>query len=93
MRTSLRLEGLWSIINDGYTKPSVIATLTLSLSETKELENSRISNAKALTRIKAAVDPSIFHRIITDNTTKEAWNTLEIEFQGDVLQTSSNLGV
>ena len=50
----------------------------------KELKKNKQKNSKALFTLQQAVTDPIFPRIMGAKTTKEAWNTLQEEFQRSV---------
>ncbi|TXG54509.1 hypothetical protein EZV62_019765 [Acer yangbiense] len=81
MKTLLLSEGLWNIVNDGFTEPAEESRL--SGPEKAKLEADRMTDAKALSKIQNGVTATIFPRIMRATTAKQAWEILEREFQGD----------
>ncbi|RZC09022.1 Retrovirus-related Pol polyprotein from transposon RE1 [Glycine soja] len=59
-------------------------TSALNASQEKELKKNKQKNSKALFTLQQAVTDPIFPRIMGAKTAKEAWNTLQEEFQGSV---------
>ncbi|WOH12088.1 hypothetical protein DCAR_0831587 [Daucus carota subsp. sativus] len=89
IRTVLRAEGLWNIVEKGFAEPEDEADL--SEAELKKLESSRCQDARALSKLQMGVTKPIFTRISTASTAKEAWEILEGEFHGDEKVRSINL--
>ena len=89
IRTVLRAEGLWNIVEKGFAEPEDEADL--SEEELKKLESSRRQDARALSKLQMGVTKPIFTRISTASTAKEAWEILEGEFHGDEKVRSINL--
>lgn len=81
MMTLLRSEGLWSIVEKGFEQFEDESQLTKVQKD--KYEEDVIKDVKALSKIQNGVDVDIFPRITRANTTKEAWEILEKEFQGD----------
>ncbi|XP_038983671.1 uncharacterized protein LOC120111184 [Phoenix dactylifera] len=81
MRTLLLSEGLWNIVEKGFEDPDDESGL--SDAQRKRLDANRMTDARALSKIQNGVSPTIFPRIIRANTAKQAWETLQREFQGD----------
>ena len=77
----LKSYGLWSYAEKGYRECEDESSL--SDAQKKRLEEERMKDAKALYFIQNAVKDTIFPRIIRANTSKEAWEILQQEFQGD----------
>src|ERR1044072_4104398 len=71
---------LWDIVEEGFTVPA--DTSTLNATQEKELKKNKQKNSKALYTLQQAVTDAIFPRIMGAKTAKEAWNTLQEEFQG-----------
>ena len=66
MRTHLLSERLWSIITKEFNKSE--NEDELSVGEEEKLEENRMKDAKALSRIQNGVSPTIFPRIIWAQT-------------------------
>ncbi|TXG67555.1 hypothetical protein EZV62_008830 [Acer yangbiense] len=81
MKTLLLSEGLWNIVNNGFTEPAEDSRL--SRPEKAKLEADQMTDAKALSKIQNGVSATIFPRIMRATTSKQAWEILEREFQGD----------
>ncbi|KAA8523955.1 hypothetical protein F0562_010614 [Nyssa sinensis] len=71
--TLFKSQDLWDLVEQGYADPN---------EETRLKENKK-KDSKALLIIQQAVHDSIFSRIETATTSKQAWSTLQKEFQGD----------
>ena len=82
METYFSSQDLWDIIEEGFTIPA--DTSALNASQEKELKKNKQKNSKALFTLQQAVTDPIFPRIMGAKTAKEAWNTLQEEFQGSV---------
>jgi len=73
MKTILKSQDLWDLVERGYTDPD----------EENRLRDNKKKDAKALVFIQLAVHDSVFSRIATATTSKQAWSILQKEFQGD----------
>ncbi|CAL5412844.1 unnamed protein product [Camellia sinensis] len=73
MMTLFKSQDLWDLVEQGYADPD---------EETRLKENKK-KDSKALVIIQQAVHDSIFSRIAAATTSKQAWSTLQKEFQGD----------
>ncbi|KAA8524804.1 hypothetical protein F0562_011227 [Nyssa sinensis] len=73
MMTLFKSQELWDLVEQGYADPD---------EETRLKENKK-KDSKALVIIQQAVHDSIFSRIAAATTSKQAWSTLQKEFQGD----------
>ncbi|KHN23990.1 hypothetical protein glysoja_047761, partial [Glycine soja] len=82
METYFSSQDLWDIVEEGFTIPA--DTSALNASQEKELKKNKQKNSKALFTLQQAVTDPIFPRIMGAKTAKEAWNTLQEEFQGSV---------
>ncbi|TXG67654.1 hypothetical protein EZV62_008929 [Acer yangbiense] len=79
MKHLLLSEGLWNIVNDGFTEPAEESRL--SGPEKANLGADRMTDAKALSKIQNGVTATIFPRIMRATIAKQAWEILEREFQ------------
>lgn len=70
MKTLFRFNGLWEVVEKGFSE------------EETNIEENKQKDAHALLLIQQGVQRSLFSRIAVANTTKEAWDTLKIQFQG-----------
>ncbi|XP_023741703.1 uncharacterized protein LOC111889782 [Lactuca sativa] len=73
MKTLFKSQDLWDLVQNGYAKAST--------DETRQKENQK-KDAKALFFIQQVVDETIFPRIATAITSRDAWNILKTEYQG-----------
>ncbi|BAT83763.1 hypothetical protein VIGAN_04098100, partial [Vigna angularis var. angularis] len=80
MKTFFRSQDLWDIIEEGFTIPEDTSTLTTA--QKKELKENKQKDSRALFVLQQAVDDTIFPRIIGATSAKQAWNTIQEEFQG-----------
>ena len=80
MKTYFRFQDLWDIVERGFTIPS--DTTVLTDAQTKEKNENEQKDVKALFVLQQAMTIAIFPRIKGATTTKEAWATLQEEFQG-----------
>ncbi|XP_028072416.1 uncharacterized protein LOC114274646 [Camellia sinensis] len=69
--TLFKSQDLWDLVEQGYADPD---------EETRLKENKK-KDSKALVIIQQAVHDSIFSRIAAATTSKQAWSTLQKEFQ------------
>lgn len=81
MRTLLRSEGLWSIVETGLEE--LAADAEVPAAQREKFEADVMKDGKALSKIENGVTGNIFPRIRRAQTVKEAWEILEKEFQGD----------
>ena len=82
METYFSSQDLWDIVEEGFIVP--VDTSALSAAQERELKKNKQKNSKALFTLQQAVTDAIFPRIMGAKTAKEAWNTLQEEFQGSV---------
>ncbi|XP_060974068.1 uncharacterized protein LOC133039239 [Cannabis sativa] len=82
MRTRFRSQNLWKIIEEGITIPEDITSL--SEDKKKALGDNQQKDSHALYCLQQAMVDNLFPRIMSAATTKEAWDTLQEEFQGTV---------
>ncbi|KAH0714879.1 hypothetical protein KY284_007784 [Solanum tuberosum] len=73
MKTILKSQDLWDLVECGFADPD----------EGNKLRSNKQKDAKALVFIQQAVHDSVFSRIATATTSKQAWTILQKEFQGD----------
>lgn len=69
MNTLFRFNGLWEVVEIGFTEE-----------EGKIVEN-KWRDAHALFLIQQGVHRPLFYRIIAANIAKEAWDSLKTQFQ------------
>ncbi|KAK2998752.1 hypothetical protein RJ639_024479 [Escallonia herrerae] len=81
LESAQRSMGLWDLVENGYTEPESVESL--SAAQKKQLEEVRQRDANALSTIQRGLAKSIFPRIIRATTAKEAWDILEDEYHGD----------
>lgn len=80
MKTYLKGLGLWKYVEEDSAPEPLRANPTLQQIRSHEEEITK--GPKALSFIHAAVSDSIFTRIMTCESAKEAWDMLKQEFQG-----------
>ncbi|KAL4035058.1 hypothetical protein IC575_003732 [Cucumis melo] len=73
VKTLLRSQDLWDLVEQGYVDPD----------DEGKLRENRKKDSKALVIIQQAVHDSVFSRIATATTSKQAWLILQKAFQGD----------
>ncbi|KAA0032274.1 putative gag-pol polyprotein, identical [Cucumis melo var. makuwa] len=73
MKTLLRSQDLWDLVEQGYADPDDEGTL----------RENRKKDSKALVIIQQAVHDSVFSRIAAATTSKQEWLILQKAFQGD----------
>jgi len=79
MITILKTRKLWDVIENGVTSNSSPET---SPALTRERDDQVMKDMMALQILQSAVSDSIFPRIAPASSATEAWNALEMEFQG-----------
>ncbi|GAV72255.1 UBN2 domain-containing protein [Cephalotus follicularis] len=82
MMTYLNAYDLWNTIEKGYTPPKGELPHDTSVSHIKKLKEEKTKNFKALTFLHFAVSNTLFPRIVSAKSAKEAWDTLKEVFQG-----------
>lgn len=83
MRTLFLSQGLWDLIQVGFTKPTAANPVTAwDATQLAEYADNQKRDAKALLYIQQGIGRSIFPRIMGALTAKEAWDTLKNDFQG-----------
>ena len=83
MKTLFISQDLWDLVESGYEEPKndeVEATWTEA--KKKKCQENKKRDALALLNIQRGVSKSIFPRILGAKTSKEAWDTLKVEYQG-----------
>ena len=74
---------LWELVEDGFEEPADENEFNrLTQAEKDLLKSNRKKDSKALVFLYQAVDQSVFPRIAVAKTSKEAWQTLKIAYQG-----------
>ncbi|KAL5569040.1 hypothetical protein UlMin_025615 [Ulmus minor] len=79
MRTYFCSQNLWKVVEERLTVPDDTSTLTTA--QKKVLDESIQKDSQALFAIQQAMSEEIFPRIMSATTVKEAWDTLQEEFQ------------
>ncbi|KAG7599301.1 Integrase catalytic core [Arabidopsis suecica] len=79
MITILKTRKLWEIVENGVTANPSSESTSESI---REREDQLMKDMLALQILQSAVSESIFPRIAPASTAKDAWNALEMEFQG-----------
>ena len=79
MITILKTRKLWDVIENGITLSSSSEN---SPALTRERDDQVMKDMMALQILQSAVSDSIFPRIAPASSAREAWNALEMEFQG-----------
>ena len=83
MKTLFISQDLWDLVEIGYEAPaSEQEEATWSEARKKKFKENKKKDAMALLNIQRGVSKSIFPRILGAKTSKEAWETLKIEYQG-----------
>ena len=73
IKTLFKSQDIWELVKNGYPNRD----------DEDKLQENRKKDSKELFFIQQVVHESIFSRIIAITMVKEAWNILQIEFQGD----------
>ena len=73
MRTLLQSQDLWDFVEDGFDEKEA---------DKQKLKESKKKDARALCFLQQSLSESLFSRIASATTSKEAWQTLKTEFQG-----------
>nr|KYP76789.1 Retrovirus-related Pol polyprotein from transposon TNT 1-94 [Cajanus cajan] len=80
MKTYFTFQDLWDTIEEGFS--TLEDTSSLTAEQKKELKENKQNNSKALFILQQAVTDTIFPKIMGATTAKEAWTTLQEEFEG-----------
>ena len=72
MKTLFKSQDLWDLVKQGFADPD----------EEGRLKENKKKDSKALFFIQQAVQESVFSQIAAATTSREAWLTLQKEFQG-----------
>lgn len=73
MKTLFKSQELWEFVEDGNDDKD---------KDEQNLKENKKKDAKALFFLQQAVSDSLFSRIASATSSKEAWQTLKTEFQG-----------
>ncbi|KAL3755900.1 hypothetical protein ACJRO7_002879 [Eucalyptus globulus] len=84
MKVLFRSQDLWNLVENGYTEVADVEEFNALRKEEKEsLVESRKKDQKALYAIFQAVEETIFEKISSAETAKEAWDILQKSYKGD----------
>uniref|UniRef100_A0A2N9EW08 CCHC-type domain-containing protein n=1 Tax=Fagus sylvatica TaxID=28930 RepID=A0A2N9EW08_FAGSY len=82
MMTIFISQDLWDLIEDGFQEPPATGNSSWTDANQKEYKENLKKNATALRIIHQGVSKSIYPRIFGEKKAKDAWETLQKEFQG-----------
>ena len=82
MMTIFIFQDLWDFIEDGFQEPPATGNSSWTDANQKEYKENLKKNATALRIIHQGVSKSIYPRIFGEKMAKDAWETLQKEFQG-----------
>jgi len=83
MRALFSSQDLWELVEFGFEEPANEDEFNgLTQAEKELLKRNRKKDSKSLVFLYQAVDQSVFPRIAVAKTSKEAWKTLKIGYQG-----------
>ncbi|MCY6524883.1 DUF4219 domain-containing protein, partial [Actinobacillus pleuropneumoniae] len=83
MRALFASQDLWEIVEDGFEEPTDENEFNaLTQGERDLLKSNRKKDSKARMLLYLAVDQGVFPRLAAAKTSKEAWQTLKIAYQG-----------
>ena len=82
MMTIFISQDLWDLIEDGFQKPPATKNSSWTDANQKEYKENLKKNATALRITHQGVSKSIYPRIFGEKKAKDAWETLQKEFQG-----------
>uniref|UniRef100_A0A151UE83 Uncharacterized protein n=1 Tax=Cajanus cajan TaxID=3821 RepID=A0A151UE83_CAJCA len=80
MKTYFTFQDLWDTLEEGFSTPEDTSSLTTA--QKKELKENKQKNSKVLFILQQVVIDPIFPRIMGATIAKEAWTTLQEEFEG-----------
>ena len=81
MKTIFRSLGLWEFVSIGFD--NLESTEHLSAAQKNTLKENQEKDADVLSKIQSRISDSIFPRIMRASVSKEAWDILQQEFQGN----------
>eukprot|EP00253_Pinus_taeda_P020908 PITA_20908 len=83
MRVLFASQDLWELVQDGFEEPIDDNEFNrLTQAEKDLLKSNKKKDSKALVFLYQAVHESVFPRIATTKTSKEAWQTLKTTYHG-----------
>eukprot|EP00253_Pinus_taeda_P034654 PITA_34654 len=83
IRALFALQDLWEFVEDGFEEPADENEFNnLTQAEKDRLKSYKKKDSKALLFLYQAVHESVFPRITAAKTSREAWKTLKIAYQG-----------
>jgi hypothetical protein len=85
MKTIFCSQELWELVENGFPDPTdQVAFNTLSQAERNKLKENRKKDSKALYFIQTMIGDSIFPRIVATTKSRQAWETLQNVYQGNI---------
>ena len=87
MKVLYESQDLWSVVENGLSEPANQNQAGLTPQQTAELKENKKKDKKVLFFIYQAVDETIFERISTSTSSKDAWVMLYKCYRGERLQT------
>ena len=83
MRALFASQDIWELVEYGFEEPATEEEfIGLTQAEKELLKSNKKKDSKALVFLYQAVHESVFPRIATANTSREAWQTLKTSYQG-----------
>ena len=83
MRALFASQDLWELVEDGFEESTDENSFNaLTQAEKDLLKNNRKKDSKALFYLYQPIHESVFPRIETAKRSKDAWDTLQISYQG-----------
>ncbi|CAL1397608.1 unnamed protein product [Linum trigynum] len=80
MENLLRSKEYWGVVSEGFREPS--EGETLSETQSKSLEDSKLRDLKAKNYLFSSIDKTILKTITRKRTAKELWDAMKVKFQG-----------
>ena len=83
MKALFSSQDIWDLVENGFAEPAdAVAYNALTQAEKDLLKDTRKKDSKALFYLFQAIHESIFPRILVATKSKQAWDILQIAYQG-----------
>jgi hypothetical protein len=83
MKTFLQVQECWEPVENGFSEPDQATLQAMTNGQRNQLAELRKKENKAKFWIQSSVDDSIFPKITRASSAKQAWDILELAYQGN----------